>query len=366
MILMNDFKKEYAAIKAEIDTAVSAVLESGWYILGQQTEQFEKEFAKYCGAAYCVGTGNGMQALQIALLAAGIGKGDEVITTSLSAIETSLAISAVGATPIFADCDEYYHLDPDDVETKITEKTKALLPVHLFGQSVDIARFIQICQKHNLKLIEDACQAHGTLYGGKHVGTFGTAGCFSFYPTKNLGGYGDGGAIITNDEHVYRQCLLYRNAGRTAKYTHIVKGLNSRLDEMQSALLLVKLRHLDDYVQLRRERASWYRENLQDIDDIRLPKERSLAHHSYHLFVIQTSRRDALQVYLKDNGVEALIHFPTPIPHQLAYTEYNNVKVPRTEEITRTVLSLPINPFITHEEVEKATEKIKDFFAKTI
>lgn len=359
---MNDFKKEYADLKSELDTAVRNVFESGWYILGSHIETFEKEFAKYIGVKYAIGVGNGMQAIQIALLAAGVRPGDEVITTALSAIETSFAISAIGAVPVFVDVDEYYHLDAARVEEKITPKTKALLPVHLYGQPIDVTAFLSIAKKHNLAFIEDACQGHGATYNGKSVGSFGSAGAFSFYPTKNLGGYGDGGAITTNDETIYKQCLLYRNAGRVERYKHIVMGLNSRLDEMQAALLSVKLRHLDEFVAKRRERAGWYVEGLKNIAAIQLSKERADSVHSYHLFVIRTKHRDQLQAHLKERGIESHIHFPTPIPHQPCYPEYRSVQVPTTEQAVTEILSLPIHPFLTHTEVTKVIHQIELFF----
>lgn len=364
MIVMNDFKQELEYLEPAISQTFERVLKSGWYILGTEAKAFESAFAKYCGVKYCVGVGNGMDALQIALLTLGIGHGDEVITTSLSAVATSLAITAAGATPVFVDIDEYYHIDPIEVEKAITYKTKAILPVHLYGQAINIDEIKNIANKHGLKLIEDSCQAHGTKYKGQHVGTFGEVGCFSFYPTKNLGGYGDGGALITNDESIYKQANLLRNYGQETRYTHLVKGLNSRLDEIQAACLSEKLLHLDDFIARRNERAEWYIEALSDVKEVTLPLHRKNAVHSYHLFVIKAKNRDGLMSYLKANGVESIVHYPTPIHKQPCYEEYSQISLPKTERAADSILSLPIHPFITKEEIQTVANIIRDFYAE--
>lgn len=362
MILMNDFKKEYTFFKSDVDSAIKRTLDSGWYILGKEVEKFETSFAAYTGAKYCIGVANGMQAIQISLMAAGVGTGDEVITTPLSAIETTFAITAIGAIPVFADIDEYYHLDPNKVKEKITKKTKAILPVHLYGQAIDLTNFTYISNKYGIPLIEDACQAHGTYYEGKHVGTFGAAGAFSFYPTKNLGAYGDGGAIITNDKAIYEQCVLLRNAGRVERYKHISFGLNSRLDEIQAAILSAKLPKLNEQITKRQHVASLYRKHLAGIKQIRLPKIRKGTDHSFHLFVISTDYRNSLQAYLRDQGVETHIHFPTPIPQQPCLRQYSNISVPKATSATEQILSLVIHPYLSDREVDKIIRSIKQFY----
>lgn len=359
---MNDFRKEYQYLKHGIMHASASVFSSGSYILDTRVTRFEKEYATYCQTTYCIGVGNGMEAIQIALLAAGIQAGDEIITTGLSAIETALAVSACGARPIFIDCDEYFHINANLLEQAITKKTKAIVPVHLYGQPADVKKITSIAKKHSLKVVYDACQAHGSSAYEKPIGSHGDATVFSFYPTKNLSAYGDGGAITTNNKTIYERCLLYRNAGRTKRYRHVVKGLNSRLDELQAAFLSKKLKHLDTFVRLRRERAAWYRKDLADIKQITLPHERTGTMHSYYLFVIQAPRRNRLQAFLKRKGIESAIHFPTPMPHQPCYQEYRNVRLPKTEQVVKNILSLPIHPFLTRGEVKKISETIRSFY----
>ncbi len=362
---MNDFKKEYHELEHEIDNAVKNCLSSGWYILGKNVQEFEKNFAKYIGTKYCVGVGNGMEALQITLMALGIGKGDEVLTVANSAVATALAITNIGATPIFVDIDEYYLIDVKNIERKITKRTKAILPVHLFGQVADMDGVLKIARKYKLKIIEDACQAHGATYKNKKAGSIGDIGCFSFYPTKNLGGYGDSGAIATNSKELYKKCLMLRNYGQRNRYIHEVKGLNSRMDELQAAILNVKLRYLNKFVQKRNEIAKLYLTNLKGVKQIILPKIRPNSLHSFHLFVIQAERRDELREYLKKNGIETQIHYPIPIHKQECYREYNSKKIPVTEKMAEKLLSLPINPNTTHNEVALVSQKIKEYYETT-
>lgn len=362
MILMNDFKKEYKALEAQIQRAVAACLKSGWYILGKETAAFEEAFARYVGVPYVIGVANGLEALQISLMAVGIGKGDEVLTVSNSAVATSLAISNVGATPVFVDVDEYYHMDVTQIEKKITARTKAIIPVHLFGQTVAITPLLKLAKKHNLHVIEDACQAHGATYKGKMAGSFGTFGCFSFYPTKNLGGYGDGGAITTHSKKLYEACKMLRNYGQRNRYYHDVKGINSRLDELQAAILSVKLRHLSLFIKQRNTIAAMYHEYLKDVKEIVLPKTRPEAGHGYHLFVIEVPDRKELQAYLMKRGVQTIVHYPVPIHKQKCYTEFNAVSLPRTEALAETILSLPIHPFMTERDVKKVCKHIKAFY----
>ncbi len=361
-ILFNDFKKEYNAHKKGVDAAVKKVLESGYYILGTEVDQFEKKFAEYLGVKHVVGVGNGLEALQIALMVLGIGKGDEVITTSVSAVASALAIEAIGATPVFVDIDAYYHTDPKEIERKITDKTKAIIPVHLYGQAADMEKICALAKKHTLSLIEDCAQAHGAEYNNKKVGSFGVAGCFSFYPTKNLGCYGDGGAISTNDSELATTMKMIRNYGQQNRYEHPISGINSRLDEIQAAILSVKLETLDKENEKRKAIANLYREKLQGIKQITFPLERKNSLHAYHLFVIETAERDALQAYLKEKGILTLIHYPIPIHAQKSFKKYNAVSLPKTEVVVKKILSLPCSPYITRAEIAYTCRHIRAFF----
>ncbi len=364
-ILFNDFKKQYTARKFEIDAAIQEVLDSGWYILGKQVEQFEQEFAQKNKSAYCVGIGNGLDAIKISLMALWVGDGDEVITTSHSAVATTLAILEVGAIPVFVDIDEYYHIDVSQIEAKITPKTKAILPVHIYGQSSDLKKIKEICDKHNLHLVEDCAQSHFTKYDGKYVWNFGQTGCFSFYPTKNLGAYGDAGAIVTNDEELYKKCKMMRNYGQENRYEHKIYGVNSRLDEIQAAILQVQLRYIDADTIRRNEIAKKYREWLVDIMQISLPKMREYSTHTYHLFVIECENRNALMEYLKDQKIPSLIHYPISIHKQPMFSgKYDSLSLPILDQKVENILSLPIHPFMTHEEVELIISEIHTFYAK--
>lgn len=364
MILMNDFHKEYKYYKKYIDKGISEVLEGGWYILGPHVEKFEKNFAKYVGTKFCVGVGNGMEAIQIALMALGINKGDEVLTVSNTAVATVLAITAVGAKPVFVDVGKDYNMDPKDAEKHITKRTKAILVVHIFGQVANIEQLIKLAKKHKLLLIEDACQAHGAKVNGKRSGSFGTIGCFSFYPTKNLGAYGDAGAITTNSAELYKKCLMLRNYGQSSRYVHDSYGINSRLDEIQAAILDIKLRHLNKMIMLRRAVAKRYIRNLKSVSQIILPIEKKGFFHSYHLFVVRAQRRNDLQVFLAKNSVQSLIHYPIPVHKQRTYSGYNSKQLVNTEAFAEEILSLPINPFVTNREVDKVSSLIKKFYEK--
>lgn len=362
MIQMNDFKREYLFLRKKIDKAVLDSLASGWYILGNQVKQFEANFAKYIGVKYCVGVANGMEALQIALLSLGLGEGDEILTVSNTAVATSLAITNIGAKPVFVDIDKYYHMNVNEIEKKITKKTKAILPVHLFGQVADMDEILKIAKKHNLKVVEDACQAHGGTYHNKKAGSFGDLGCFSFYPTKNLGGYGDSGAITTNSKDLYEKCLMFRNYGQKNRYVHLVKGLNSRMDELQAAILNIKLNHLERFVKKRNQIAQLYFFYLNDIKQVRLPQIRNGSQHSFHLFVIQAENRDGLRNYLMKNGVESQIHYPIPIHKQRCYQEYNSIRLFQTEKAAKEILSLPIHPFIKKSEVKLISSVLHKYY----
>lgn len=362
MILMNDFQKEYCSIESEIQEAIEGVLKSGWYILGQEGEKFEQEFAEFVGAPYCIGVANGLDALQISLMALGVGEGDEVITVSNTAVATVLAITNVGATPVFVDVDECFLMNIEEVESKITSRTKVLLPVHLFGQMADMTALQALAKKHDLQIVEDGCQAHGARQNGAHAGTIGTLGCFSFYPTKNLGAYGDAGAIVTHDVELYEACKKIRNYGQKNRYHHEVQGLNSRLDELQAAILRVKLRHLPEQLQKRHAAAEQYMQLLHGVSSLHLPQTAKNNSHSFHLFVIQTEKRDALLQHLQQQGISALIHYPVPVHLQECYKDLEKVSLPRTEANALTMLSLPIHPELTTAEITTVCETIKQFF----
>ena len=362
MILMNDFQVEFNYHKKAVEAAVSRVLASGWYILGKEVENFEKSFAVYTGAKYAIGVASGLDALQISLMALGIGPGDEVITVPNSAVATALAITNTGAKAVFSDIDEYYHLDVSKLESLITGKTRAIIPVHLFGQSVQIDEIVKIADKHGIAVVEDACQSHGAKLNGKQTGTFGITGCFSFYPTKNLGAYGDAGAIVTDSVEIYEKCKMLRNYGQKVRYYHEVKGINSRLDEIQAAILASKLPTLDLLIEKRHKIAEFYLKELAGVKNIILPKEREGGYHSFHLFAIRAERRDELQKYLKEKGIETHIHYPVPIHKQKCYPEYNSLSLVVSERVASELLSLPIHPFISENDQLTVCNAIKRFY----
>lgn len=358
-----DFAREFRDHEDEFNSAIQKVLASGWYILGQEVSDFEKEFANYLGSKHCVGVGNGLEALQISLMAEGIGKGDEVITTPISAVATTLAILAVGAKPVFTDVTSSGLLDSQKIEKKMNSATKAIIPVHLYGQPVDLDFFVKICQKHNLLLLEDACQAHGSSFQGKKLGTFGKFGCFSFYPTKNLGAFGDGGAITTDDDSLADLCRKIRDYGQEDKYLHTVYGLNSRLDEIQAGILRVKLRYLDQNNKKRQKLAEKYKQNLQDLNEVEIIKPVFWGENNFHLFVIKTKRRNELQQFLIANGIISLIHYPITIPDQpFLKKEFGQCEIPNARKFVNQVLSLPCNPLMSEENIDFVSKKIREFF----
>ena len=361
-IKFNDFLKQDKIHHLLYSKAIKRVLKSGYYILGPEVAKFEKQFSGYIGVKYTVGVANGLEALQIALMALGVGHGDEVITTSHSAVATSLAIKAVRAKPIFVDIDEYFHINADEIETRITSKTKAIIPVHLYGQSADLDKIKKICQQHSLYLIEDCAQAHGALYNNRKVGSFGDIGCFSFYPTKNLGAFGDGGALVTNDEKLYKKFLMLRNYGQKNRYEHEIYGLNSRLDEIQASLLLVQLKYLDKNNHQRQKLAHIYKKHLQDIKQIKLPVLRKNSQHVFHLFVIEAEKRDELMEYLKVHNISTIIHYLIPIHKQSCFKEYNEINLSILESKTKNILSLPIHPFLSKKEIIYICQTIKNFY----
>jgi dTDP-4-amino-4,6-dideoxygalactose transaminase len=352
---------QYLAHKNEIDNAIHRVLNSGWYILGEEVKVLEQEFADYIGVAYGIGTGSGTEAIHLALLACGIGSGDEVITVSHTAVATIAAIELAGAVPVFVDIEpDYYTMDPGEIEKLITPRTKAIIPVHLYGQPADMAPIKDIADTHSLKIIEDCCQAHGAIYQGKKVGSFGNMACFSFYPTKNLGAMGDGGMIVTNDKSLAKQALLLREYGWSERYISSVKGWNTRLDEIQASIIRVKLHHLDEDNSKRSYIADSYYQGLVGYNFIH-PYCRNDANHVYHLYVVRNPQRDKLMAFLKDNGIGVAVHYPVPIHLQPAYRGRfrgcDNLQ--ETERAAREILSLPIYPELKEEEVQLIINTIK-------
>lgn len=351
MQLVSDPKPGNLALKRALKNAFERVLTSGWYILGQEVELFEAEWAKFCDTTYAIGVGNGTDAITLALLACEIGPGDEVICPSLTATFTALAISATGATPVFADVSaDTFTLNPSDCVNKITPRTKAIIPVHLYGHPADMDPIMALAKKHRLIVIEDACQSHGALYKGKRVGSIGDAGCFSFYPTKNLGGLGDGGAITTNSVRLASRCKILRNGGQKNRYEHTKLGRNSRLDELQAAFLRVKLAHLDSWIKKRQSIATIYRSRITN-SDIILPQVSPWAESVWHLFVVQVDRRDTFMTKLKDQGIATQIHYPIPAHKQPIYR--TSLKLPNTERLIQTITSLPIYPELPLLEIKR-------------
>ena len=340
-----DIKASYLELQEELDATYHRVMESGWYILGKEVEAFEAEFAAYCGVKHCIGVGNGLDALHLILRALDIGPGDEVIVPSNTFIATWLAVSYAGATPVPVEPDERtYNIDPSRIEAAITAKTKAIIPVHLYGQPADMDQINEIASRYNLKVIEDAAQAHGACYKGKRTGGLGIAAGFSFYPGKNLGAFGDGGAITTNDEALAANIRMLGNYGSQIKYHHDARGFNSRLDELQAAFLRVKLKYLDEWNRRRNVLASEYNEKLQDVPGILLPFTPEWADPVWHLFVIQCCKRELLAKAFDNTGVGWLIHYPLPPHLQRAYDGIINDGLPIAESIAKRVISLPIGP----------------------
>lgn len=360
MINIVDLKSEYQEISSQLGKAIDRVLESGWFIFGEELEGFEKEFSKYIGSKYGVGVNSGSDALFLAVKALGIGEGDEVITVSHTFISTVDAVVRNGARPVFVDIDpDTYCIDVTKIETAITDKTRAILPVHLYGHPADMGSIMEIAKKHKLCVIEDVCQAHGAEYKGKKAGSIGTVGCFSFYPAKNLGAYGDGGIVVTNDEKLAERLKMSRNYGQPKKYYHDFVGVNSRLDEIQAAILRVKLNHLDEWNGRRRRIAKLYHKFFED-SDIVVPVEKEYAHHAYHLYVIRHKDRDNLQQYLLQNGIQTQIHYPIPVHKQKAYSDSgSDAQLPVTEKVCNEILSLPMHPWLSKDEIEEICRLIK-------
>jgi dTDP-4-amino-4,6-dideoxygalactose transaminase len=357
-----DLKALYLEVKEEMDTAYRRVMESGWYILGQEVAAFEQEFAGYCGVKHCIGVGNGLDALHLILRAMEIGPGDEVIVPANTYIATWLAVTYAGAIPVPVEPDERtYNIDPNRIEEAITPRTRAILPVHLYGQPADMDPILEIAKRHNLKVIEDAAQAHGARYKGKRIGRLGDAAGFSFYPGKNLGALGDGGAVTTNDDVLADRIRALRNYGSRVKYHNELKGFNSRLDELQAAFLSVKLRKLDEWNARRKVIADIYLKGLAEVPDLTLPYVPDWAEPVWHLFVVRTFERDQLQKHLAGQGIQTLIHYPVPPHKQGAYKELNHLVLPISERIHREVLSLPMSPVMDEGHVQCVRNAFKRY-----
>jgi len=367
MILCANPQASYLTRKAEIDAALHRVLDKGWFILGQEVAAFEKEFAAWVGVEHGIGVGSGTEALHLALAAAGVGAEDEVITVAHTAVATVSAIELLGAKAVLVDIEPgCFTLNPALLEAAITPRTKAVIPVHIYGQPVDLDPVLEIARKHGLKVIEDCAQCHGAKYHGRHTGTHGHLACFSFYPTKNLGALGDGGAVVTNDAVLAGKVRALREYGWTERYVSHLAGWNSRLDEMQAAILRVKLPHLDADNAARQGLAAVYDAALAGLP-LTLPVHRDGCSHVFHLYVVRSEQRDALQAHLKQHGIGALIHYPVPVHLQPAYRGRLAAErtLPETERAAREILSLPLYPELTEVQQAQVIELVRTFHKQT-
>lgn len=361
-IKANRLDRGFQKYQKEFEAKALEVLRSGWYVLGKEVNSFEQEFAAYTGAEYCVGVGSGLDALWLAVRALGIGRDDEIIVQGNTYIASVMGITINGATPVFVEPDEFYQIDAEKIEAKITSRTKAVMVVHLYGQVALMDKIIDLCRRYRLYLIEDCAQSHGACFAGKMTGTFGTVGCFSFYPSKNMGGFGEGGAVITNKEEIAERIRILRNYGSEKRYHNKVIGTNSRLDELQAGLLRVKLRHMEEITQEREKLAERYAKGLQNPDLI-LPMNREGTRSVWHQYVVRTKTRDKLQEYLKQNGVETMIHYPIP-PHlaeAYQYLKYQRGVLPITEIFAEEVLSLPMYSGMTWKEQDWVIEAVNAY-----
>ena len=357
-----DLKAQYETIRAEIAAALQEVLEKTAFAGGPFVEKFEKEFAPFCRTEHAVGVGNGTDALWAAMLGLGIGQGNEVITAANTFIATAEAISFCGAKPVFVDVDEKTcNMNPNLIEAAITPRTKAIIPVHLYGQMADMDPIMEIARKHKLLVIEDASQAHGAEYKGRRAGSIGHAGCFSFYPGKNLGAYGEAGAVVTNNAELARTMRMFRDHGQSKKYSHSIIGWNARMDGFQGAVLSVKLKHLPAWTEGRRKNAALYNQLLSGVENIILPTEASYGKHVYHIYAIRAQNRDALIKALQERDVHCAIHYPVPLHLQDAYSSlgYKKGDFPVTERVAEGLVSLPMFAELTQEQIETAAQELK-------
>lgn len=361
MIKFLDLHKINERFRDEIDARIKSVLDSGWYLQGKENERFSKSFGDYCGAKFALGVANGLDALDLIIRAYGWGVGDEIIVPANTFIATILAISENGCTPVLVEPDiATYNIDPDKIEAAITPRTKAIFVVHLYGQAVQMEKIWAVARKYNLKIVEDAAQAHGAMYKGRRTGNLGDAAGFSFYPGKNLGALGDAGGITTNDEELYERCKAVANYGSDRKYHHIYKGVNSRLDEIQAAILDVKLAHLDEDNARRREIAARYRAEIKN-PLVLLPQTYDEAAHVWHIFAVRTPNRDALINHLESAGIQTNIHYPTPPHLQGAYVEWSDRSYPITEKVHSEVVSLPMSPVMTENDVDAVVSAVNTY-----
>jgi dTDP-4-amino-4,6-dideoxygalactose transaminase len=359
-----DLQSAYRELQAELDAAARRVLESGWYILGQEVDAFEREFAAYCETKHCIGVGNGLDALILILRACEIGAGCEVIVPANTYIATWLAISYVGATPVPVEPNlQTYNLEPGRIENAITNRTRAIIPVHLYGQPAEMKPIREIALRHNLKVIEDAAQAHGSVYQGKRAGHLGDAAAFSFYPTKNLGAFGDAGAVVTDDDDIADRVRILRNYGSRTRYQNEVKGINSRLDPIQASFLRVKLKHLDEWNSRRHKIAAQYLDALKEQPDLVLPSVAPAAESAWHLFVLRHRRREDLLKHLNEAGIGTLVHYPIPPHLSGAYVNegWKRGDFPLTEEIANTIFSVPINPHLNGDTIAYVINGLQKF-----
>ena len=361
-----DLRAQYRQIAGEVDAAIRGVLERCDFILGSAVSDLEARFAGFVEARHAVGMSNGLDALRLALLAAGVRAGDEVIVPANTFVATALAVSGVGAHPVLVDCDRRtFNLDVAQIEDAVTPRTRAIMPVHLAGQAADMDPILEIGRRRDLMVVEDAAQAQGTKYRGRRCGSLGLAAGFSFYPAKNLGAYGDAGMVTTSDERLAERLRRLGNYGQAAKYEHVEQGLNARLDTLQAAVLDVKLRHLEGWNAARARHAARYRALLAGVGDVVTPEEAGYSTHIYHLFMVETGRRDALRAHLAARGIETGIHYPTPIHLQAAYRElgHHAGDFPRTEALAERLLSLPMYPELADWQIERVAEETRAFFA---
>lgn len=359
-----DLHAQYETIKPEIDAAIQRTIDNTAFILGPEAKTFEEHFADFCSVKHAIGLDSGTAALHLALIALNVGAGDEVITTPHTFVATSEPISLLGARPAFVDIEpQTYNMDPDKLEAAITPRTKAIIPVHLYGQPVEMDPILEIARRHNIPVIEDAAQAHGSEYRGRRIGSMGEMACFSFYPGKNLGAYGDAGALVTNDDALAQKIRMLRDHGRTTKYEHEISGYGYRLDGIQAAILDVKLKHLPAWNEQRRAHADYYTELLSNLDVV-TPYEPAHIRSVYHLYVIRTHKRDELLQYLKNQNIEAGIHYPVPLHLQPVYKNlgYHQGDFPETEQAARDILSLPMYPELSHAQMARVVESIHDFY----
>ena len=363
-IPFGNLKRQYQKLKPIIDQATQEVYDHGWFVLGNQVQSFENKFAQYCGAKYGVGVGSGTAALHLALVASGVEHGDEVITAANTCIPTLSAISLAGAVPILVDIDEItYTINPFLIPERITSKTKAIVPVHLYGQCANMNPILEIARQYDLAVIEDCAQAHGSIYKNQMAGTMGDVGCFSFYPSKNLGAFGDGGLVLTNNQDIAEKVTKLRNYGQEERYYHSMKGFNSRLDELQAAILNAKLPYLNSWNQRRREIAQRYYQAFSTVGIV-CPLEEPERFHIYHLYVIRVPQRDRFQQLLQEEGITTIIHYPIPVHLQKCYAEceWQSRFLPVTEKLASEIVSLPLYPELTDGEVNYIIKKVIDTY----